>query len=105
VVEWRRRVSTMPRYFFHRGVESRNLGFDYAEREPEIVDADVDRCDQFLFSAIGDRVHVSMGSLADTPSIRSTENIFVGSKPAWDEITDGLPQYAGHFLEGPPTDR
>jgi hypothetical protein len=33
-----------------------------------------------------------MGSLADEPSIRPGEHIFVGSKAPWFEITDGLPQ-------------
>ena len=37
-------------------------------------------------------VHVAMGSLADEPSIRPTEHIFVGSKAPWYEITDDLPQ-------------
>ncbi len=63
------------------------------------------RCVSFLFSAIGERVHVSMGSLVDTPSIRPTEHIFVGSKAPWFEITDDLPQYAGHVSGGPPINR
>jgi hypothetical protein len=33
-----------------------------------------------------------MGSLVDTPAIRPTEHIFVGSKAPWHEITDDLPQ-------------
>jgi hypothetical protein len=40
--------------------------------------------------------HVAMGSLADEPSIRPTEHIFVGSKAAWFEIADDLPQFDGH---------
>jgi len=36
--------------------------------------------------------HVAMGSLVDAPTIRPTEHIFVGSKAAWFEITDALPQ-------------
>ncbi|MEJ0013993.1 MAG: GFA family protein [Bauldia sp.] len=63
------------------------------------------RCGAFLFSAVGERVHVSMGTLVDAPSIRPSEHIFVASKAAWDEITDDLPQYAGHVFEGPPIDR
>ena len=38
-------------------------------------------------------VHVGMGSLVDTPSIRPTAHIFVGSKAHWFEITDDLPQF------------
>ena len=51
-------------------------------------------CGSFLFSVVreGEFVHVAMGSLIDTPSIRPTEHIFVGSKAPWFEITDDLPQ-------------
>jgi hypothetical protein len=41
-------------------------------------------------------VDVAMGSLVDAPSIRPTEHIFVGSKAAWFEITDDLPQFDEH---------
>ena len=44
----------------------------------------------------GSYVHVAMGSLADAPSIRPTEHIFVGSKAPWFEITDDLPQFEEH---------
>jgi len=37
-----------------------------------------------------------MGSLVDVPSIRPTKHIFVGSKAAWFEITDDLPQHDAH---------
>jgi hypothetical protein len=40
----------------------------------------------------GAYVHVALGSLADVPSIRPTEHIFVGSKASWFDITDDLPQ-------------
>jgi len=40
----------------------------------------------------GKYVHVALGSLADEPSIRPSEHIFVGSKAPWFEITDDLPQ-------------
>ena len=51
-------------------------------------------CGSLLFSVVrdGQYVHVAMGSLVDTPSIRPTEHIFVGSKAPWFEITDDLPQ-------------
>jgi hypothetical protein len=39
----------------------------------------------------GRYVHVAMGSLVDDPQIRPTHHIFVGSKAAWDQITDALP--------------
>ena len=55
-------------------------------------------CCSFLYSVVRDGafVHVAMGSLVDTPSIRPTEHIFVGSKAPWFEITDDLPQFDGH---------
>jgi hypothetical protein len=51
-------------------------------------------CGSLLFSVVrdGEYVHVALGSLADSPSLRPTEHIFVGSKAPWYEITDDLPQ-------------
>jgi len=51
-------------------------------------------CGSMLYSMVRDGtwVHVALGSLADAPSIRPTEHIFVGSKAPWFEITDELPQ-------------
>jgi hypothetical protein len=50
-------------------------------------------CGCFLYSVVRDGryVHVAMGSLVDDPQIRPTHHIFVGSKAAWDQITDALP--------------
>jgi hypothetical protein len=52
-------------------------------------------CGSFLYSVVRDGayVHVAMGTLVDTPTLRPTEHIFVGSKAPWFEITDDLPQY------------
>ncbi|MFL5982308.1 MAG: GFA family protein [Gaiellaceae bacterium] len=50
-------------------------------------------CGALLYSVVGERVHVALGSLADPPSIRPTAHIFVGSKAPWHEITDDLPQH------------
>lgn len=52
-------------------------------------------CGSLLFSVVrdGQWVHVAMGTLIDTPSIRPSAHIFVGSKAAWHQITDDLPQY------------
>jgi hypothetical protein len=52
-------------------------------------------CGSLLYSVVrdGEYVHVAMGSLADPPSIRPTEHIYVGSKAPWFEITDDLPQH------------
>src|SRR3954470_18259137 len=45
-------------------------------------------CGSLLFSVVRDGayVHVALGSLADDPSIRPAEHIFVGSKAPWFEI-------------------
>jgi hypothetical protein len=53
------------------------------------------QCGSFLYSVVRDGayVHVSLGSLVDSPSIRPTAHIFVGSKAPWFEITDDLPQF------------
>ena len=55
------------------------------------------RCGSLLYSDIGTGpyVHVTLGTLQDEPSIRPMAHIFVGSKAAWDQITDGLPQFVG----------
>jgi hypothetical protein len=55
-------------------------------------------CGSLLYSVVrdGEWVHVALGSLADAPSVRPTEHIFVGSKAPWFEITDDLPQHQGH---------
>ena len=52
-------------------------------------------CGSLLFSVVRDGayVHVALGALADAPSIRPSEHIFVGSKAPWFEITDDLPQF------------
>lgn len=59
------------------------------------------RCGSFLYSIVGPerRAHVVMGTLIDAPSIRPDHHIMVGSKAAWDTISDGLPQYA-EFPDG-----
>jgi hypothetical protein len=41
-------------------------------------------------------VHVALGTLVDTPRIRPSKHIFVGSKAPWFTITDDLPQHEGH---------
>ena len=66
--------------------------------EGDLNDTRCGACGSFLFSVVRDGawVHVSMGSLMDTPTIRPTHHIFVGSKAAWFEITDDLPQFDEH---------
>jgi hypothetical protein len=59
-------------------------------------------CGSLLYSVVGGAamVHVTLGTLVDTPSIRPTAHIFVGDKAPWFEITDNLPQYDGHQQPG-----
>ena len=63
--------------------------------EEDLNDTRCGACGSFLFSVVreGAFVHVSLGSLVDTPTIRPTQHIFVGSKAEWFEITDDLPQF------------
>ena len=63
-------------------------------------------CGSYLYARVGSRlVHISLGTLCDTPSIRPTEHIFVESKAPWFTIADDLPQYARHVADGPPINR
>jgi hypothetical protein len=52
-------------------------------------------CGSLLYSVVRDGawVHVAMGTLVDSPTIRPTHHIFVGSRAPWFTITDDLPQY------------
>jgi hypothetical protein len=54
-------------------------------------------CFSLLYSVVRDGAyaHVAMGTLVDTPSIRPSMHIFVGSKAPWFQITDDLPQFDG----------
>ncbi|TCN33031.1 GFA family protein [Sinorhizobium americanum] len=65
------------------------------------------KCGSFLYSVVrdGDYVHVALGPLADEPTIRPSEHIFVGSKAPWYTINDELPQYWAHVAHGPPINR
>jgi hypothetical protein len=58
-------------------------------------------CGSLLYSVVGEgtRVHVTMGTLVDEPTIRPSSHIFVGSKASWHQIADDLPQYA-EFPDG-----
>ena len=53
------------------------------------------RCGSLLYSVVreGQFAHVTLGTLSDSPSIKPTAHIFVGSKAPWFTITDDLPQY------------
>ncbi|HEV2591619.1 MAG TPA: GFA family protein [Gaiellaceae bacterium] len=52
-------------------------------------------CGSFLYSVVreGKWVHVTLGSLRDTPSKLPDHHIFVGSKAEWEVIGDDLPQH------------
>ncbi len=63
--------------------------------DPDLHDVHCRPCGSLLYAVVrnGAFVHVAMGTLIDTPSIRPTCHIFVGSKAPWFTITDDLPQY------------
>ena len=42
----------------------------------------------------GEEITIRLGSVDGDPGIRPQFHTFVGSKAPWDEIHDGLPQYA-----------
>ncbi|RDS81124.1 GFA family protein [Dyella monticola] len=58
-------------------------------------DARCKRCGAMLYSVVrdGQYVHVTLGTLVDTPSIQPTAHIFVDSKAPWYTINDNLPQH------------
>lgn len=63
-------------------------------------DARCSLCGSLLYAIVrdGQFAHVTMGTLVDTPSIRPSAHIFVGSKAEWFTITDDLPQYPEHVV-------
>jgi len=63
--------------------------------EENAHDAHCCKCGSLLYSVVRDGVyvHVTLGTLIDTPAIRPTAHIFVGSKAPWYTITDDLPQH------------
>lgn len=58
-------------------------------------DAHCGKCGSLLYSLVREAafVHVTLGTLVDSPSIRPAAHIFVGSKATWYTITDDLPQH------------
>lgn len=52
------------------------------------------KCGSLLYSVVqeGAFVHVTLGTLAELPSLQPSAHIFVGSKAAWEHISDELPQ-------------
>jgi hypothetical protein len=63
--------------------------------EESAHDAHCGRCGSLLYSLVREAefVHVTLGTLMDSPSIRPSAHIFVGSKASWYTITDDLPQH------------
>lgn len=64
-------------------------------QEDKAHDVHCGTCGSLLFSIVreGCYAHVLMGTLFDEPSVRPSMHIFVGSKAAWFDITDDLPQH------------
>ena len=99
------RATTGSAYKSIAGIEREKLSVVQGQDRLLVVGDDVDvlndtrcaSCGSFLFSVVrdGDYAHVGMGSLIDSPAIRPSFHIFVGSKAPWFEITDDLPQFDG----------
>ena len=55
------------------------------------------QCGSLLWSLVRDGrfVHVTLGTLIDTPGIRPQAHICVADKAPWHVICDGLPQFDG----------
>ena len=49
---------------------------------------------QFITEARPESFALALGTLDDDPGVRPAHHIFVASKAAWFEITDGLPEHA-----------
>jgi hypothetical protein len=58
-------------------------------------DARCRKCGSLLYSVVRDGkfVHVTLGTLLEAPTIRTSAHIFVGSKAPWYTIADDLPQH------------
>jgi hypothetical protein len=67
----------------------------FVHGDDDLNDTRCASCGSLLYSVVrnGEYVHVALGSLVDSPSMRPTHHIFVGSKAPWYEITDNLPQH------------
>ena len=51
-------------------------------------------CGATLATFLGDKeIGLPLGTLDDDPGVRPAAHVFVDSKAAWFEITDGLPQF------------
>lgn len=63
--------------------------------DSDAYDAHCRICGSFLYSIVrnGEYAHIALGSLIDSPSVKPTHHIFVGSKASWFDISDDLPQY------------
>ncbi len=63
--------------------------------EEHVHDVRCIKCGSLLYSVVreGEYVHVTLGTLVDTPTIRPSAHIFVGSKAPWYTIRDQLPQH------------
>jgi len=55
----------------------------------------------FRWSGLPSAVLVAAGLIEDHPALRPAYHIFVGSKAAWHEITDALPQYEARAPHAP----
>jgi hypothetical protein len=80
-----------------RLVSGSELVHVYAPKGGGAVKAFCSVCGSSLFGGTwpaGDEITIRLGSVDGDPGIRPQFHTFVASKAPWDEILDGLPQYA-----------
>lgn len=63
--------------------------------DPGAHDVHCRQCGSLLYSLVNDgaMLHVTYGTLTESPTLSPTAHIFVGSKAAWFRICDQLPQH------------
>lgn len=64
---------------------------------PEVIRTFCKRCGstlQFISDRRPSTFSLALGTLDDDPGVETSSHIFVGSKAAWFQITDDLPQHA-----------
>lgn len=84
------------------GIATEALRLNAPERllrygDDDTYDGRCSRCGSLLFSLVREQryVHITLGTLLDSPTIRPSAHIFAGSKADWDIICDDLPAFDG----------
>jgi hypothetical protein len=82
-------------------IKSGQDSIKYFRKTEESNMAFCERCGSSLFTEKTSKglIHLRLGTLMDSPSLKPQAHVLVGSKAPWFEITDDLPQFEGM----PPT--